>query len=307
MLSFKNEYLECFKAVNEQKSFSRAADVLYISQSSVSKNISDLEHLVGGKLFVRDATSIQLTSRGKYLEKYFYQISNDLNELVVASKRYDLDNKNSYKIIVPYNFAYFDLLPEIVTLEKESSDLYFETTETNHQLIGKSLQDEEGDFIFGYKEILKSTGAYKSVDLLEDPLVFICNGDTAQKLHFKDGTELSRAKDEQFCFPKKDVKIFEKYLEVCFNAGFTPPLTYSDVHYSTIKEYVRCGVRCTITTMTVAKYLFNEDDFRIYHFKDAPSLTLSLYLNNKNGERINVWFSRGVASRAARKRVENQK
>ena len=49
----KFEYLLCFQAVAKHKSFSRAADSLFISQSSLSKKIMSLEEILGGELFIR--------------------------------------------------------------------------------------------------------------------------------------------------------------------------------------------------------------------------------------------------------------
>ena len=59
--------LEYFITVAEQLSFSRAAEVLYVSQPALSYQISELEKELGQPLFVRDRRQIRLTGAGNML------------------------------------------------------------------------------------------------------------------------------------------------------------------------------------------------------------------------------------------------
>lgn len=56
--------LECFMAVVEQKTFSRAARKLNLAQPPLSRRIAELERQLGAPLFVRGAREAQLTSAG---------------------------------------------------------------------------------------------------------------------------------------------------------------------------------------------------------------------------------------------------
>lgn len=62
--------IACFMAVAQTKSFSRAAALLYKSQSVVSRQVLSLEVELGVKLFIRTPRSVTLTEAGKiYLTK----------------------------------------------------------------------------------------------------------------------------------------------------------------------------------------------------------------------------------------------
>lgn len=61
-------------AVAECKSISKAADILFISQPSLSRYISKLEDEVGLKLFVRSASGISLTEAGEVYVRYAKEI-----------------------------------------------------------------------------------------------------------------------------------------------------------------------------------------------------------------------------------------
>ena len=53
--------LECFLAVAETLNFSKAAEMVNISQPAVSHQISSLEAELGVRLFLRTNKSVQLT------------------------------------------------------------------------------------------------------------------------------------------------------------------------------------------------------------------------------------------------------
>lgn len=59
--------LGIFRTVAEQRSFSRAASLLYISQPTVSQQIQALEEHFGARLFDRNSKSVVLTAAGRAL------------------------------------------------------------------------------------------------------------------------------------------------------------------------------------------------------------------------------------------------
>src|SRR3954453_13896198 len=62
--------LKAFAAVARQRSFSRAAAELYISQPAVSKHVASLEAELGLQLVIRNRRPLALTSGGEVLADY---------------------------------------------------------------------------------------------------------------------------------------------------------------------------------------------------------------------------------------------
>jgi predicted ATPase/DNA-binding transcriptional LysR family regulator len=62
--------LRAFAAVARQRSFSRAAEELFVSQPAVSKHVASLEAELGKQLVVRDRRAITLTPAGEVLADY---------------------------------------------------------------------------------------------------------------------------------------------------------------------------------------------------------------------------------------------
>ncbi len=59
--------LNYFLTVAREKTISRAADVLHLSQPTLSKQLKELEEELGVTLFIRGNRSITLTEDGLYL------------------------------------------------------------------------------------------------------------------------------------------------------------------------------------------------------------------------------------------------
>ena len=57
--------LDYFIAIAEEKSISKAAERLFMAQSSLSQFLSILENNVGSKLFIRTSRGVRLTQEGE--------------------------------------------------------------------------------------------------------------------------------------------------------------------------------------------------------------------------------------------------
>ncbi len=66
--------LRYFLTVAREESFSRAAETLYLSQSTLSRQIKDLEDELGTALFLRNSRSVALTREGMRLRKRAQEI-----------------------------------------------------------------------------------------------------------------------------------------------------------------------------------------------------------------------------------------
>jgi len=74
ILPFTLQQLRILKAVASEKSFTRAAEVLYVSQPSLSKQIKILENRLGIVLLNRENSTISLTEAGRVFLQYSERI-----------------------------------------------------------------------------------------------------------------------------------------------------------------------------------------------------------------------------------------
>jgi len=79
--------LKVFLAVADNLSFTRAAEVLFLTQSAVSHQISKLERQLGCALFVREGRQVKLTSAGQTLIPHARRIFASLRDAEAAVKQ----------------------------------------------------------------------------------------------------------------------------------------------------------------------------------------------------------------------------
>ena len=83
----KLHYLECFIAVAQYLNFTQAAKNLYIAQSAVSHNISELEKELDVKLLLRDKQSVMLTGAGEIFLKEALKITSMTRKAASKTKK----------------------------------------------------------------------------------------------------------------------------------------------------------------------------------------------------------------------------
>ena len=82
MIDLSLKQLEVFAAVAEYNSFTQAAEMLYLSQSTVSSHVKNLENALGVQLFNRSAhRKMELTEEGRRIYGVVREILDRCQEL----------------------------------------------------------------------------------------------------------------------------------------------------------------------------------------------------------------------------------
>ncbi len=84
---FELRHLQYFVAVAEELNFRRAAERLYISQPPLSRQIRDLETILGTRLFERSTNNVQLTAAGLVAYKHAKKLLVDAQELALEMSK----------------------------------------------------------------------------------------------------------------------------------------------------------------------------------------------------------------------------
>src|SRR6056297_2207223 len=80
--------LEAFVAIAKHKSFSKAAESLYITQPTISTHIKNLEYELNATLINRSSKKIHLTEAGAILHKYAVDILNKRDYAIYSLNNY---------------------------------------------------------------------------------------------------------------------------------------------------------------------------------------------------------------------------
>jgi len=107
--------VRAFEAAGRHLSFTRAGLELHVTHGAVSRQVAALEAHLGVKLFIRTATGLVLTERGR---AYLAEVSAALDRLRVGSQRAaDRRGTDVLRLSVPPTFAMRWLIPRLAELD----------------------------------------------------------------------------------------------------------------------------------------------------------------------------------------------
>ncbi|SEI79396.1 DNA-binding transcriptional regulator, LysR family [Streptococcus equinus] len=93
-----------FQSVVEEKSFTKAAELHFISQSAISQQIKNLEEKLGVTLLVRKNRGFELTAAGRYFYEKSLALVADFDKLCQETQ--SIANQQSAKLSIGYLYSY---------------------------------------------------------------------------------------------------------------------------------------------------------------------------------------------------------
>ena len=189
MLPFTLQQLRILKAVATEKSFTRAAEILYLSQPSLSKQIKSLEKNLDISLINRENNKISLTENGKVFLQYSERILGLCEESCRALIDLKNGNRGKLRIGASQTIGTY-LMPGVLALFAQSYpqiDLKVQVNST--RIVAKNIMNREIDLAIVGGDIPNELKKKLTVeDFVEDELSLILS-----KLHpFAKRTKISK-------------------------------------------------------------------------------------------------------------------
>ena len=119
-MEFSAEQLSAFYTLARERSFTRAAGILFRTQPAISLAISSLENQLGEKLFIREGRDNILTPAGQILFEHLKEVYASLNQAKLKIEALKELREGELKISTSDTTAYY-ILPEVL---KEFRDQY---------------------------------------------------------------------------------------------------------------------------------------------------------------------------------------
>lgn len=163
-----------FLAVSAEKSFTKAAKKLYISQQSLSNHIHLIEKELGVKLFER-STPLKLTYAGRVFHEYALKISLLQDDLYAEINDINKKQKGEFRFGISYNRGALILPLLLPTLKKEFPYVEFFITEANYTQLQNRLVNGELDMII--EQMPFSESCIKSIEICEDKICLLISDD----------------------------------------------------------------------------------------------------------------------------------
>src|SRR5699024_7856433 len=151
--------------------FWKTAEKVYISQSSLSRQIQALEAELGIKLFMRNKRNVQLTEAGIFLQQKWKVLIDEFDRSHKQAQKIDEGNTGMVSIAYQGSIS-FQFLPELMeTINKEMPDLKIELTEPTDENHEKLLLDYQIDMAFSRDKITNTNIDF--VKLYSEPVYLV--------------------------------------------------------------------------------------------------------------------------------------
>lgn len=296
--------MEYVYAVYKEKSFSKAAEKLFISQPSLSANVKREEQCVGYPIFDRSTKPLGLTEPGKkYIEtvEKILSMQNEFSEYID-----DLGDLKTGKLVLGGSSLYSSwVLPPLMgQFAKKYPQVQLELIEETTVNLRKMLQNGEIDFLLDNCEledeiferqlyrkeylVLAVPKHFKINDGLEE---FQISVEAIRELSFLSelvpSVDLSLFAKEPFILlkPENDTRI--RAMELCKQCEFTPNVVFELDQQMTSYNITCSGMGISFISNTLISKVPESSDVVYYKLGDKLSCR-NLYFYWKR----NSYFSR---------------
>ena len=270
-------------AVNETKSFSRAAELLRVAQPSLSQQIAKLERHLGVRLFFRTHTGITPTPEGiNFVEKAIRIIRLD-EDLEREMKEHSHGIGQELSIGTTAITGGHVLPPLLQVFSKRFPQVRIRLVETSSEQLEDFTKKGEVDFSILSLPLKNPQLTY--APLLTEPLLLALpqteqewmsktvldwvssNSEFSQSIF-----DLVQVSNMPFVLLKEGFGFRETVLQICAEQGFQPHIAYETSSIETAQSLVAHGLGITVIPKMVAHQ--DKGSPKYVPIQSAPTRTL---------------------------------
>ncbi|MEA5136044.1 MAG: LysR family transcriptional regulator [Candidatus Fimivivens sp.] len=278
------------KTIAKEKSISKAAAKLYVSQPSLSQYVARVESALGEKIFNRTGNGLSLTYAG---EKYMQTATSILN--IYSDFKNEISGMSQLKsgritIGITY-FLSMLILPDILSAFRRAYpavEIFVVEKSTNE--LEKLLATGEIDFAIMHihKKLPVNTEIQEYCRLLEDPFVAVMSAQEplAQVLLNSDGVSvvaLNALKDSEFIMVHKDQRIRQISDFILASADFSPKIALTTRNCETARQLSIKGVGVSLLPLSYINHFSFNHDAAIFGLDNADAYWIRSVMIQKNG------------------------
>ncbi len=245
-----------FLAVADELHYRKAAEKLFISQPGLSRQIKQMEEILGTQLFERSKKKVSLTPAGSYLKEELEFI---FNHLEMTTKQLKLIAEGNFgEIRIGFlGSAIQSVIPDLLVRLKQRFPLVKTSLEelSNNAQINAILK---GRLDIGFVRMAGTPQGIHIKTVYKDTFSVVLPKDhRIEASNFKSMRQFS---GEDFILFSQDYSplYFDTIMSICKDHGFTPKVSHKSVHAQTIFKLVenKMGIAIVPTSL---QYGFQMD------------------------------------------------
>lgn len=241
--------LQYFVQAARMRSFTRAAESLYITQPTISKMIRNLEVELEADLFYREGKSIRMTDAGEILftkaqsiVESFASLSSELDSLR------NLEQGHIRIGLPPMVGASF--FPSVIG---QFHRRYPQVTIRLHEDGAKKVEEdvETGLLDIGMVVLPVNTAKLHCFTFIEEKLELLVP--IGHRLAGADCVAMKDLAEEEFVLFREDFTLHDRIITECVKAGFQPKVVYESSQWDLISRMVAVGMGIALLPETICR------------------------------------------------------
>jgi len=277
MFSYSLNSLIVFHTVAKTRSFSKAANILFMTQPGVSNHVTQLEAQTGAMLLKREKGKFQLTKEGKAVFKYAEKIESVARGLENTIKSMKKDAKPVLKIAITPVYSRVMMPFILASFQQANPDIAIKLDLGNSDDMLKTVINMQNDVAVLANQM--NSQKVFAFPLLKEELVLItCNN---HPLAAKETVSLHEISEYPLVIREEGSSTRKVVLSALESINLTPTSLIEVKSTEFIKQWVSQGKGISI----LIKRAVMEDEhkyLKVIHLKENLSLKVSvLFLKSK--------------------------
>lgn len=272
-------YLNEFLVLAQTNNYQEAAELLFISQSSLSKHIMVLEKELGVLLFDRSTRNVKLSNYGQIFLPYADKIIQLQQEYISEINNEIKKTKNTITIASTGQMYQYSISEIMTSFKRRYNDISFDTIIKPHDDLKDLLRRQEVNFIFSGEPPCEAIDYGFGRVLFHSELLFAMLPKGHPLSSLEGPISIDNLRDEQFIMQDKTSVECDVFINLCKNHGFEANITSVPIGETLVnffKEGVGLAILLSIPSMNVS-----SSDVCIKLIKPNVLIDVSfLYLND---------------------------
>lgn len=237
-------HLAYFKVVAEELHFRRAAERLHITQPGLSRQIKQLEEVIGTTLFVRDKRSVRLTTPGAYLLEEVGTIQNQLEQIIQTTRLMGTGEEGELRIGF-VGSAMHGVIPDVLKqLSVQFPNIHTRLDQLDNLQQIDAITHDRLDV--GFIRSQQVPEGVRRREILNEPFSLVVPD--AHELNVDNFREIRQLRQAHFILFSQDYSYdyYQLVMSIFADQGFSPKVIHRSVHPSTIFRLVEQGLGVAI-------------------------------------------------------------
>lgn len=265
------QQFKCLCEVVNCKNFSTASEVLFLSQSTVSRNILALEESMELKLMERHGRTSTLTEEGRKIMPFVWEIMQSFENLQDAIEDIHAFQNTSgainLKLYTIPTIDEMELIPLIGDFMQDTPDHLIHLTVMEERMVLSGLTSQNCDIAF-CSDVALDRRIFHHRPLKEVSFaVYVAKG---HPLADRDSLYLQDLKDYAMVTPSRETKLLSLCINACKGAGFHPNIALTTTRPGIAKGFIERGKNISMG-IDLGKNNFSDEQFRKIPLLDSPT------------------------------------